>query len=79
MLLKQSPRLIAGTLKPSAGQPAGRARSRMEPLRVNLDAKALSNEVDAKTLNLSKFSDPFGIQERTIDVVVDRMLKELSW
>jgi hypothetical protein len=76
MLVQQAPHFIAGTLKPSGRQTV---RDKMESLRLNLNADSSSAQLNTQNLNLSKFSDPFGIEERTIDVVVDRMLKELTW
>jgi hypothetical protein len=58
--------LIAGTLKDRV--------TRMEPIRRNLKDRAFEpSELASYPL------DPDRIPDRVIDVVVDRMLKELTW
>lgn len=66
--------LIAGTLKKSTATKVSAAARRMETVRRQLPQSLRESEQFPTTL-----FDRREIPDRTIDVIVDRLLKELTW
>ncbi len=65
--------LISGILTDRSRLTPGQAARRMEPIRRNLGAGRLAERHNAMNHNRGS------IQDRTMNVVVDRLLKELTW
>jgi len=66
--------LIAGTLKKSAVNDVAAAARRMEAVR-----RELPQSLRESATSLRNLYDRRDTQDRTIDVIVDRLLKELTW
>ena len=65
--------LISGILTDRPRLSPGQAARRMEPIRRNLGARHPAQRGNATNRNGAS------IQDRTMNVVVDRLLKELTW
>ena len=74
MYVNSNPSLISGILQAPVRSNPGQAARKMEPLRRNIGSAkpAAKPSPDARR-------DTVSISERTMDVVVDRLLKELTW